>query len=73
MDAKKIIKGKKILIVDDEKDVLDVLSELLDICKVDTVLSFEEGKKLLEDNFYDLAILDIIILTSLTSTVTCNI
>jgi DNA-binding NtrC family response regulator len=59
MDWKDIIYGKKILIVDDEKDVLDTLVELLDLCKIDTALSFEEGKKLLEENDYDLAILDI--------------
>ncbi|MBK5102539.1 MAG: response regulator, partial [Desulfobacteraceae bacterium] len=59
MDPKKIIKGRRVLIVDDEKDVLDVLVELLEICKVDTALSFDEGKRLLEENDYDVAILDI--------------
>ena len=59
MDTKKIIERKKILIVDDEKDVLDSLSELLDICRLDTAQSFEEGKRLLEKNTYDVAILDI--------------
>ena len=59
MDVKKIIEGKRILIVDDEKDVLDSLTELLDICKLDCALSFEEGKDLLEKNEYDVAILDI--------------
>lgn len=59
MNVKKIIEGKRILIVDDEKDVLDSLTELLDICKLDCALSFEEGKDLLEKNEYDVAILDI--------------
>jgi DNA-binding NtrC family response regulator len=59
MDAKKMIRGKKILIVDDEKDVLDMLIELLELCKIDTAQSFEEGKRLLEENDYDVAILDI--------------
>lgn len=59
MDAKDRIKGKTLLIVDDEKDVLDSLIELLDMCKLDTALTFEEGKRLLEKNYYDVAILDI--------------
>ena len=59
MDAKKIIKGKKILIVDDEKDILDMLIELLEICKIDTAQSFEDGKRLLEENDDDVVVLDI--------------
>jgi DNA-binding NtrC family response regulator len=59
MDPNKILKGKKILIVDDEKDVLDQLIELLDMCRVDAASSFEEGKKLLERESYDIAVLDI--------------
>jgi DNA-binding NtrC family response regulator len=59
MDPKKLLIGKKILIVDDEPDVLESLIELLDMCRIDTALSFEEGKRLLEDQNYDIAILDI--------------
>jgi len=59
MDSKEIIKGKRLLIVDDEKDVLATLTDLLDTCKIDTAASFEEGKRLLEYNVYDMAILDI--------------
>ena len=59
MDTKKMIIGKRILIVDDEQDILDTLSALLDICKIDTASSFEEGKRLLETNDYDIAVLDI--------------
>ncbi len=59
MDVKKTIERKQILIVDDEQDVLDTLLELLDICRIDTARSFEEGKRLLEENSYDVAILDI--------------
>ena len=54
-----IIRGKRMLIVDDEKDVIDVLAELLSICKIDTATSFAKGKALLETNDYDLVILDI--------------
>jgi len=59
MDPKKILMGKRVLIVDDEKDVLDTLVGLLDICKIDKASSFEEGKRLLESDAYDIAILDI--------------
>jgi len=53
------IKGKRVLIVDDEKDVLDSLTELLDECKLDVASTFEEAKALLEEKYYDIAVLDI--------------
>ena len=59
MSANKILKGKLVLIVDDEKDILDLLTELLSVCRVDTASSFEEAKELLESNGYDIAVLDI--------------
>lgn len=59
MEPEKFLKGKNILIVDDEKDILDFLTELLDMCKIDRASSFEEGKKLLESNFYHAVVLDI--------------
>jgi DNA-binding response OmpR family regulator len=59
MDPNKVLQGKKILVVDDEPDVLESLIELLDMCKIDTASSFEEGKQRLETEPYDIAILDI--------------
>lgn len=59
MDNHKILEGKKILIVDDEPDILETLDEMLDMCIVDTTRSFEEAKELLDKNTYDAAILDI--------------
>lgn len=59
MNPEKIIQGKRLLIVDDEKDVLDVLVDLLEVCKIDTATSFEEGRRLLQENDYDMLILDI--------------
>ena len=59
MDTKKMLKGRKILIVDDEKDILDSLIELLDMCRIDTATTYEEGKRLLENETYEVAILDI--------------
>jgi CheY-like chemotaxis protein len=54
-----LLKGKKILIVDDEPDVLDVLEELLDMCEIHRAGSFEDAKGLLESQAFDVAILDI--------------
>ena len=59
MKPEKVIAGKYVLIVDDEQDVLDTLVALLDMCRLDTASSFSEGKKLLEENEYDVAVLDI--------------
>jgi len=59
MKTEKILKGKRVLIVDDEEDVLNLLVELLDMCKIDTASSFEEAKQLLETEPYDIAVLDI--------------
>ncbi len=54
---------KKVLIVDDESDVLAVLEEeILEAypnCSVDKATSYEQAVDLLESNHYDLAILDI--------------
>jgi len=57
--APDILKDKWVLIVDDEEDVLDVLTHILDMCKVDRASTFEEAKELLEKNPYDIAVLDI--------------
>jgi DNA-binding NtrC family response regulator len=59
MDSEKILKGKRILIVDDEKDILDFLTEILDMCEIDTASTFEEAKELLETKIYNVAVLDI--------------
>jgi len=59
MSDTKLLDGKKILIVDDEPDVLDVLEEMLDMCKVVKASSFDEAKKHLESDDFDMAILDI--------------
>ena len=50
---------KKILIVDDEPDILETLEELLDIFTVTTAVTFEEAVTCLKNNTYDVAILDI--------------
>ncbi|MFZ7111696.1 MAG: response regulator [Desulfatiglandales bacterium] len=59
MEPNKILKGKRVLVVDDEQDVLYMIIDLLEMCKIDTASSFERAKELLETNYYDIAILDI--------------
>lgn len=59
MDNLKILKEKKLLVVDDEQDVLDTLSDLLDVCDIDTASDYESAEKLLIEGDYDLVILDI--------------
>lgn len=59
MDNIKILKGKKLLIVDDEPDVTESLKELLGMCIIDTAAEFQTAQKLLNENNYDAAILDI--------------
>lgn len=59
MDTPERLKGKHLLIVDDEPDVLETLEELLDDCRIDSAPDFETAKKFLDKNDYDVAILDI--------------
>ena len=59
MKPEKVIAGKYVLVVDDEEDVLNTLTALLDMCRIDTASSFEEAKKLLTEHPYDIAVLDI--------------
>jgi len=53
------LENKKILIVDDEPDVLDSLEEVLDSSTTVRAQSFEEANLLLETQPFDIAILDI--------------
>ncbi len=59
MDPAKILEGKRVLVVDDESDVLEFMTEALDMCNLDTASSFDEAAELLGKNFYHAAILDI--------------
>ena len=59
MEKQRLLEGKRILIVDDEPDVLDTLEELLTMCKITRATTFEQAKELLEDRYFDMAILDI--------------
>ena len=59
MSETKTLEGTKLLIVDDEPDVLETLKEQLDMCDIDTAADFATGEKLLNQNKYDIAVLDI--------------
>jgi DNA-binding NtrC family response regulator len=60
MDTReKMLEGKRILVVDDEPDVLETLEDILSMCEVVKASSFEEGKTQLENGSFDFAILDI--------------
>jgi len=59
MAAKSLLDDKKVLIVDDEPDVLETLEDLLPMCHIAKATSFDEAKRLLETQEFDIAILDI--------------
>jgi len=59
MVSNDILKGKRILAVDDEPDVLDTLREILDECDVETASSFATAGELLASKDYDVVLLDI--------------
>lgn len=54
-----LLNYKRVLIVDDEPDVLDTLEQLLPMCDVVRASTFEEAKSILETQYFDMAILDI--------------
>jgi CheY-like chemotaxis protein len=53
------LESKRILIVDDEPDVLDSLEDLLEMCQLTRASNFADARALLENRFYDIVILDI--------------
>ena len=59
MQDDEILRGKRILIVDDEPDILETLEELLSECLIDTAPNFESGSKFLDKCSYDVTIFDI--------------
>ncbi|MBW2028005.1 MAG: universal stress protein [Deltaproteobacteria bacterium] len=54
-----ILEDRRILVVDDEPDVLETLEELLYMCDVVKASTLEEGRDLLQRERFDIAILDI--------------
>ncbi len=54
-----ILVGKRILAVDDEPEILEVIGESLEQCDLVTAASFEEAEKEIANSEFDLVILDI--------------
>ncbi len=59
MTDKEIVGNKRILAVDDEADVLEVIEEQLEEVELITAQDFQSAKDLLERESFDLVILDI--------------
>ena len=57
--TKDVLKGKRILIVDDEPDVIETLEDLLNMCSLVKAYTFEDARDLLDRESFDMAILDI--------------
>jgi CheY-like chemotaxis protein len=53
------LKGKRILAVDDEQDILESIEDILDEARVDGARDYESASLKIRENRYDLAILDI--------------
>jgi nucleotide-binding universal stress UspA family protein/CheY-like chemotaxis protein len=59
MTTENLLRDRRLLVLDDEPDILETVVELLDTCFLDTAATFDEARKLIEHNKYDVAILDI--------------
>ncbi|MCP4350894.1 MAG: response regulator [Desulfobacterales bacterium] len=59
MQDTQILTGKKILIVDDEPDILESLEDILDMCTVDSASDYNTAEQLINNNMYDAAVLDV--------------
>ncbi len=57
--TKSYIKGKRILAVDDEKDILDTIADVLEDAHVDRAADYPTASRKIRESRYDLAILDI--------------
>jgi DNA-binding NtrC family response regulator len=59
MTTSTIIDGLKVLIVDDEPDIMETLEELLARCDIDTARDYETAASMLSQKRYDMTIFDI--------------
>ena len=54
-----LLKGKHILAVDDEEDILETIEDILDESVIDSARDYENASKKIKAGTYDLVILDI--------------
>ncbi|MFC1580717.1 response regulator [Thermodesulfobacteriota bacterium] len=59
MATENLLNDKKILIVDDDLDLLETLEDLLDMCRIEKASDFDQARKLLVNQDFDMVILDI--------------
>lgn len=59
MDTGKILKDKSVLIVDDEPDILDSITEQLDMCRIYRAKDYEIALQLMAGFKFDIVILDV--------------
>lgn len=53
------LKGKRILVVDDEVDILETIEDILDESRIDTARDYESASRKIAGGRYDLAVFDI--------------
>jgi DNA-binding response OmpR family regulator len=58
-EAESVLKGKRILAVDDEEDILETIEDILDEVNLDTAKNYESASQKIKQTRYDLAVLDI--------------
>ena len=59
MEPGELLQNKLVLVVDDERDVLDAVAETLEMCMVHKVADYETALQYLLSYTYDIVILDI--------------
>jgi len=59
MANRKLLEGKRILVVDDEPDVLEILEESLSMCEIVKATNFDQAEELMDTQFFDMVVLDI--------------
>ena len=54
-----ILNGKKVLIVDDETDIIESIEDQLNMCEIQSATTADTAKQLIETEDFDIAVLDI--------------